>query len=86
LCPVTRDLCIFGVQGKLLAEGIMSTMRHMARVHCLMIDRIGTPSDAVCQRSGLDALNAEGAHRPSAWWQAACPLRNKCGNHATSVA
>jgi hypothetical protein len=60
LCLVVRDLCIFGVQGKLLAEGIMSTMRRMARVHYSMIDWTGTPSDVVCQRSGLDALNAEG--------------------------
>jgi hypothetical protein len=34
--------------------------------------------DAVCQWRGLDALNAERAHRLSAWWQAARPLRNKC--------
>jgi hypothetical protein len=32
----------------------------------------------VCQRRGLDALNDEMAHRLSAWWQAARPLRNKC--------
>ena len=34
--------------------------------------------DAVCQRRGLGALNAERAHRLSAWWQAARPLLNKC--------
>jgi hypothetical protein len=34
--------------------------------------------DAVCQRSGQNALNAERAHRLSAWWQAARPFRNKC--------
>jgi hypothetical protein len=34
--------------------------------------------DAVCQRKGLDALNAERAHRLSAWWQVARPFRNKC--------
>jgi hypothetical protein len=64
----------------------MSTMRRMARVHCSMIDWTSALFDAVCQRSGLDALNAEGAHRSSAWWQAARPLRNKCGDRATSVA
>jgi hypothetical protein len=64
----------------------MNTMRRMARPHYSMIGWTGAPSDAVCQRSGLDALNAEGAHRPSAWWHAARPLRNKCEDHATSVA
>jgi hypothetical protein len=34
--------------------------------------------DAVCQRSGQDALNAERAHHLPASWQAARPLRNKC--------
>jgi hypothetical protein len=34
--------------------------------------------DTVCQRRGLDTLNAERAHRLSTWWQAARPLRNKC--------
>jgi hypothetical protein len=63
----------------------MNTMRRMARVHCSMIGWTGAPFDAICQRSGLDALNAEGAHRPSAWWQAARPLRNKCEDRATSV-
>jgi hypothetical protein len=38
---------------------------------------LGDP-DAICRRIGQDALNAERAHRPSAWWQAARPLRNKC--------
>jgi hypothetical protein len=34
--------------------------------------------DVICQRIGQDTLNAERARRPSAWWQAARPLRNKC--------
>jgi hypothetical protein len=50
----------------------------------LFDDRLGRR--AVCQRSGLDTLNVEGAHRPLAWWQAARPLRNKCGDRATSAA
>jgi hypothetical protein len=29
--------------------------------------------DVVCQRSGQDTLNAERAHRLSAWWQAPRP-------------
>jgi hypothetical protein len=64
----------------------MSTMRRMAWAHYSMIDWTGASSDAICQWSGLDTLNAEGAHRPSARWQAARPLRNKCGDRATSVA
>ena len=83
LCPDIRDLRILGVQGKLLVEGMMSTVRRMAPAHRLTTDWTGAPSaeddpDAVCQRSGQDALNAERARRPSAWWQAARPLRNKC--------
>jgi hypothetical protein len=42
------------------------------------VRRLLDDPDAVCQRRGLDALNAERAHRLSAWWQAACLLRNKC--------
>jgi hypothetical protein len=34
--------------------------------------------DAVCQRGGLDTLNAERAHRVSAWWQAVRLICNKC--------
>jgi hypothetical protein len=34
LCPDARDLRILGVQGKLLAEGWMSTARRSARAHC----------------------------------------------------
>jgi hypothetical protein len=33
LCPDARDLRILGVQGKLLVEGMMSTVRHSARAH-----------------------------------------------------
>jgi hypothetical protein len=40
--------------------------------------RLLDDSDAVCQRIGQDALNVERARRPSAWWQAARPFRNKC--------
>jgi hypothetical protein len=64
----------------------MSTMRRMAQAHCSMIDWTGALYDVVCQWSGLDTLNAEGAHHPSAWWQATRPLHNKCRDHATSVA
>jgi hypothetical protein len=49
LCPDIRDLRILGVQGKLLVEGMMCTVRHTTRAHCLMIDWTGAPSDAVCQ-------------------------------------
>jgi hypothetical protein len=87
LCPDIRDLRILGVQGKLLAEGMMRIVRRAARTHCLPIDwmvcRLLDDPDAVCQRSGQDVLNDERAHRPSAWWQAACPLRNKCRGCAT---
>jgi hypothetical protein len=82
LCPDARDLHILGVQGKLLVEGMMSIVRRMARAHCLMMDWTGASSDAVCQWRGLDALNAERAHRSSAWWQAAHPLCNKCSDCA----
>jgi hypothetical protein len=83
LCPDTQDLCILGVQGKLLVEGMMSTVRRMAPVHRLTTDWTGAPSaeddpNAVCERSGHDALNVERARRLSAWWQAARPFRNKC--------
>jgi hypothetical protein len=67
LGPDIRDLRILGVQGKLLVEGVTSTVRRMARVHCLMIDWIGAPFDTVCQRRGLDTLNNERAHRLLAW-------------------
>jgi hypothetical protein len=38
LCPDARDLRILGVQWKLLVEGVMGTVRHSARAHCLPID------------------------------------------------
>ena len=82
LCPDIRDLCIPGVQGKLLVEGMMCIVRRTAwRTVCQQTGqarRLLDDPDAVCQRIGQDALNAERARRPSAWWQAACPLLNKC--------
>jgi hypothetical protein len=44
LCPDIRDLCILGVQGKLLVEGMMSIVRRSARAHCLSTDWTGVPS------------------------------------------
>jgi hypothetical protein len=41
LCPVTRDLRILGVQGKLLVEGRMSIVRRSTRAHCLPADPAG---------------------------------------------
>jgi hypothetical protein len=38
LCPDARDLRILGVQGKLLVEGKMSTVRRSARAHCSPVD------------------------------------------------
>jgi hypothetical protein len=74
--PDIRDLRILSVQGgeysALHGTGALFDNRLDKRAVCRM-----TP-DAVCQRSGHDALNAERAHRLSAWWQAAHPLRNKC--------
>jgi hypothetical protein len=74
-------LCIFGVQGKLLVEGITQcaawhgrTVRKQTQQACRVLD----DPDAACQRMGRDALNAERARRPSAQWQAARPLLNKC--------
>jgi hypothetical protein len=43
LCPGARDLRIFGVQGKLLAEEKMSIARRSARAHCLPADPAGVP-------------------------------------------
>jgi hypothetical protein len=77
LFPDTRDLRILGAQGKLLVEGTMGTVHRMARVHCLACHLLDDP-DAVCQWIGQDTLNAERARRPSVWWQAVRPLRNKC--------
>jgi hypothetical protein len=44
LCPGARDLHILGVQGKLLVEWVMGTVRRSARAHCLPTDWSGTPS------------------------------------------
>jgi hypothetical protein len=43
-CPNARDLRILGVQGKLLVEGMMNTVRRLARVHCLPTDWTGASS------------------------------------------
>jgi hypothetical protein len=43
LRPDIRDLFLLGVQGKLLVEGMMSTMRRSARAHCLSTDWTGAP-------------------------------------------
>jgi hypothetical protein len=37
-CPNARDLRILDVQGKLLVEGMMGTVRRSARAHCLPTD------------------------------------------------
>jgi hypothetical protein len=44
LCPDARDLRILGVQGKLLVEGVMGTVRRSKRAHCLPTDWSGAPS------------------------------------------
>jgi hypothetical protein len=44
LCPDARDLRILGVQGKLLVEGMMSTVRRSARAHCPPADWSGALS------------------------------------------
>jgi hypothetical protein len=44
LCPDARDLCILGVQGKILVEGMMGVVRCSARAHCSPIDWSGAPS------------------------------------------
>jgi hypothetical protein len=35
LCPDTRDLCVFDVPGRLLVEGMMSSVHRSARAPCL---------------------------------------------------
>jgi hypothetical protein len=40
LCPDIRDLCILGVQGKLLVEGMMSTVRRSAQAQ--FVNRLDT--------------------------------------------
>jgi hypothetical protein len=42
--PDIRDLCILGVQGKLLVQGMVSTVRRTAWAHCLTRDWTGAPS------------------------------------------
>jgi hypothetical protein len=44
LCPDARDLRILGVLGKLLIEGMMSTVCRSERAHCSPTDRSGAPS------------------------------------------
>jgi hypothetical protein len=44
LCPDTRDLRILGVQGKLLVEGMMSTVLRSELAHCPPTDWSGAPS------------------------------------------
>jgi hypothetical protein len=43
-CPDARDPRILGVQGKLLVEGMMSTVRRSARAHFLPTDWTGASS------------------------------------------
>jgi hypothetical protein len=43
-CPDARDLCIFGMQGKLLVEGMMGIVCRSARAHCSPTDWSGAPS------------------------------------------
>jgi hypothetical protein len=42
-CPDTRDLHILDVQGKLLVEGMMSTVRRSAQAYCLPTDWSDAP-------------------------------------------
>jgi hypothetical protein len=58
----------------LLGTGALFANRLVRRAVCWM-----TLTSSV----GQDALNAERARRPSAWWQAARPLRNKCRGYTT---
>jgi hypothetical protein len=44
LRPDIRDLRSIGVQGKLLVQGMMSTVRRTAQAYCLTIDWTGAPS------------------------------------------
>jgi hypothetical protein len=44
LCLDARDLRILGVQGKLLVEGMMSTVCCSKRAHCSLTNWSGTPS------------------------------------------
>jgi hypothetical protein len=51
----------------------MSIVHRMAQACCLMIDWTGATFDTVCQRRGLDALNAKGAHLSLAWHRRRVP-------------
>jgi hypothetical protein len=44
LCPDAQDLHILVAQGKLLVEGMMSTVRRSAQAHCSPTDWSGAPS------------------------------------------
>jgi hypothetical protein len=69
------------MQGKLLVEGITQCAAWHGRTVCQQTQqacRLLDDLDIACQRMGRDALNAERARRPSAQWQAARPLLNKC--------
>jgi hypothetical protein len=43
LCPDIQDLRIHGMPGKLLVEGMMSSVRRTARAHCLSTYWTGAP-------------------------------------------
>jgi hypothetical protein len=58
-CPNTRDLCILGVQGKLLVEGMVSIVRRSAQAHRL-------PTDLSVFRTREDP-------QPTSEFVAACP-------------
>jgi hypothetical protein len=87
LRPVIRDMCIFGVLGKLLVEGITQCTAWCGCTVCQQTQqarRLLDDLDTACQWMGRHALNAERACRPSAQWQAACPFFNKCRGCTTS--
>jgi hypothetical protein len=42
-CLVTLDLRILGVLEKLLVQGTISTVRYIARAHCLVTDLTSAP-------------------------------------------
>jgi hypothetical protein len=73
LCPNTRDLRILGVQGE--ASHIRDD-EHSApystgalfQQWTGQVSRLQGGPSAACQRSGQDAINAEGAHRLLAGW------------------
>jgi hypothetical protein len=80
-CPDAGDLRVLRRAGKLLVEGITQcaawhgrTVRQQTQQARRLLDDL----DTACQRVGRDTLNAERARRPSAQWQAARPLLNKC--------